>query len=261
MNRPSSLLSQRPSVFLTIATPEPGALDQVLEADWSGAGGVEWRLDQDHVVHPALLTADGNKAGMRVAEGIKRIRQKTGIPVCLTLRTADEGGAISLSRKNYGRFLRQLVEQKAAEMIDVEWRTLGPESRRLFMAAQRQGILTIGSRHEQRTPSDALLHQLFARPWALGASIAKVAVLPASVDDVLRLIAAAREAKRRQPDGALVALSMGAAGIWTRLGALTGSVMTFATLDRPMAPGQRSLHETVQLLDLIYSSDEGVQEE
>ena len=82
------------------------------------------------------------------------------------------------------------------------------------------------------------LSQRYAQAQALGADVAKVAVMPQAMDDVLTLLAATLHASRKL-DIPLIGMSMGGPGAITRLcGWAFGSALTFAVGQSASAPGQ-----------------------
>jgi 3-dehydroquinate dehydratase-1 len=72
-----------------------------------------------------------------------------------------------------------------------------------------------------------------------GADVAKLAVMPRSADDVLRLMRLTAEARAKFPALPLSIMAMGALGSITRVaGFLYGSDMAFAVGKQASAPGQ-----------------------
>ena len=89
-----------------------------------------------------------------------------------------------------------------------------------------------------------------------GASVAKIAVTPTNMDDVLSVL---RVAHRAQAELAIpvIAISMGRMGAVTRLmGAEFGSCATFATGPQgASAPGQYSVAQVRQLAQVLKPQD------
>jgi 3-dehydroquinate dehydratase-1 len=89
------------------------------------------------------------------------------------------------------------------------------------------------------TPSTAALLERIREMKSLGADIAKVAVMPRSYDDVLRVFQVTCAARREFPDLPLVTMAMGSMGVISRVaGFLFGSAMAFAVGQTASAPGQ-----------------------
>ena len=116
---------------------------------------------------------------------------------------------------------------------------LQPGAREALEGVHAQGVPVIASSHdfEQTPPSQELLARI-ERMWASGADIAKIAVMPRSAQDVLRLLEVTQEAVRAQR-GPVVTMSMGRLGGVSRLAGETfGSAMTFGSAGSASAPGQ-----------------------
>jgi len=83
-----------------------------------------------------------------------------------------------------------------------------------------------------------------------GASIAKVAVMPRSEEDVLRLLDVTIGARREFPDLPLCTMSMGRLGSITRVaGFLYGSDMAFAVGKEASAPGQIPIEDARRMAE------------
>ena len=73
----------------------------------------------------------------------------------------------------------------------------------------------------------------------MGGDVVKLAVMPETGEDVLRLMAASLDMRERYADRPFVTMSMGPMGAVTRIsGGLTGSAITFGTAGEASAPGQ-----------------------
>src|SRR5438105_2971047 len=98
--------------------------------------------------------------------------------------------------------------------------------------------------HGQALAYPAVCAPLVARTGdALVADVAKIAVMPQSMDDVLALLAATSRASRSLVIP-LVSMAMGPLGAVTRAnGWLFGSAMTFAVGASSSAPGQMPIED------------------
>ena len=86
---------------------------------------------------------------------------------------------------------------------------------------------------------------------ALGADIAKVAVMPRAMDDVLTLLQATLQASRTL-EIPVVSMAMGGLGTLTRVcGWAFGSAMTFAVGDGISAPGQMPIEDVEAALAVL----------
>ena len=85
----------------------------------------------------------------------------------------------------------------------------------------------------------------------LGADVAKIAVMPQSMDDVLALLAATERASRNV-DIPLVSMAMGPLGAVTRAaGWIFGSAMTFAVGASSSAPGQMPIEDVRLVVEAL----------
>jgi len=104
------------------------------------------------------------------------------------------------------------------------------------------------------TPGLETLASKFLTADQLGADVAKVAVMPRDLDDVLTLLTATREGskKLRIP---LISMSMGPYGAMTRLFGWTfGSALTFAVGASSSAPGQVPIEDLNTALAILQKS-------
>ena len=86
-----------------------------------------------------------------------------------------------------------------------------------------------------------------------GADITKIAVMPHSEQDVLTLLSATLEMKKTKGDRPFIAISMGSLGAISRLASeLFGSSMTFASLNEGSAPGQISINNMRDILNILH---------
>jgi 3-dehydroquinate dehydratase-1 len=86
---------------------------------------------------------------------------------------------------------------------------------------------------------------------ALGADVAKIAVMPQRAEDVLALLDATLRAARELPIP-VAGMSMGGLGAASRLcGGVFGSALTFAVAGAPSAPGQMPVGEVRAALETL----------
>lgn len=106
----------------------------------------------------------------------------------------------------------------------------------------------------QSTPAHAELSAKFALAQTLGGDIAKVAVMPERLEDVLTLLSATLESSQKL-DIPLISMSMGAYGSLTRLfGWTCGSAMSFAIGAAASAPGQVPIEDLNTVLEILNKS-------
>jgi 3-dehydroquinate dehydratase-1 len=202
---------------------------------------LEWRVD--------FFDRIGDAEAVIATAG--RIRQAAGgTPLLFTRRSAAEGGeAIALGEQQVVALYEALCAARAAELVDFEMRSDPAHLRRVREAARANGIALVLSYHDfTQTPPAAEILQRFRDAQALGADVAKVALMPRGPDDVLTLLAATLQASRELPIP-LISMSMGGYGALTRMfGWAFGSALTFAIGDRGSAPGQMPIEDLQAVL-------------
>lgn len=221
---------------------------------------IEWRLDYLGIWNEV---DDVNKAGQHILEinrGLDMIRSIADIPVILTLRTKDEGGAAVLSRRDYYVIIRDIIEGCDPDIIDIE--AFGPDSDEGFDPvefivdmAHGSGMMVILSNHDfGKTPPIEEMVKRICVMDQMGADIPKVAYMPRSEEDVLAVIQAAQTAAE-YTDKPFIALSMGDEGKPTRIcSGSSGSAITFAAAVEQSAPGQSGVAELMEHLKKYYSN-------
>ncbi|MDR3562432.1 MAG: type I 3-dehydroquinate dehydratase, partial [Negativicutes bacterium] len=101
------------------------------------------------------------------------------------------------------------------------------------------------------TPQREELAAKFNEAERYGLDVAKVAVMPEKLEDVLTLLAATLEAKQRLKIP-LISMSMGGYGAITRMmGGVFGSSLTFAVGQSASAPGQVPIDDLRTVLDIV----------
>ncbi len=90
-----------------------------------------------------------------------------------------------------------------------------------------------------------------------GADIPKIAVMPASEMDVIRLMEASLKAKELLKGNPVITMSMSGMGLVSRIAAEnTGSAVTFGCIGRPSAPGQIEVNKLKKMLDILHYKTE-----
>ena len=227
-----------------LATPDPldavTAAAQVLEC-LRGLGEV--------------IAADGADAG-------------AGAPLLVTCRTAAEGGRARLDDAVYAALLHSVLDgladwapERRPAAIDVEvQRGCLPQ---ICAQAHALDIDVVASFHDfEATLADQVLEEVLARMAREGADLAKIAVWPASADDVARLLGVCARATAGAGTGLgvpVAAMSMGALGAVSRVAPAFGSALTFAVVPdeqgqaRASAPGQLPIQDVRRCLELLQA--------
>jgi 3-dehydroquinate dehydratase-1 len=227
--------------FPAICAPLVGRTQEALLAEAAAVAAkkpdlIEWRVDfLQHI-------ADAN-AVAALAGRIKQASQ--GIPILFTCRWGREGGeAISLSQDEVVTLHRKVCESGQVDFIDFEMANEPGQLRLVREFSRANAVQLFLSSHDfQRTPDGEELKQRFAQAERLGADVAKVAVMPANMQDVLALLAATLQASRTLSIP-LVSMAMAGLGSVTRLcGGAFGSALSFAVGQSASAPGQLPIEE------------------
>ncbi len=211
-----------------IASIGEAPIDSAIKAKQLGADIMELRID--------LLGADARKILAQL--------NKLGLPVIITNRMKQEGGAWEVSED--GRIQKLLSLLPLADAVDIE---LCAEKRDVVVKkAKGTGKTVIISTHDfQRTPEIDIMLGVIRESFEAGADIAKLAVTPHSLEDVLRLL----EVTLRG-NGAVCTIAMGDMGRHSRVVApIYGSVMTYGYVDTPTAPGQLRVDELKYMLKIL----------
>lgn len=230
------------------ASDLPALLEQAHTCLQYGADLVEWRLDFFDLLldPPAML--DSLFALREILEDC---------PILLTCRSAQEGGAREIDDANaLFDTLQVLCASGQADLLDFECSA----SAALFALARTlttaSGMKLIGSYHNfAATPSAAELLAHFRAAHEAGADLAKIAVMPHTHSDVLRLMDATIQADAQLPIP-VIGISMGALGQISRYAAgFCRSVFSFAQAVDASAPGQISCDNLRQIMQLLPTTN------
>lgn len=208
---------------------------------------VEWRLD---------WYEDGLDAAKVIGTAEKLRKVLDDIPLLCTFRTAKEGGEKEIEPERYARLLKDLAASGKADMIDVEIFTGDAIVREIIDACHAAGVVVVGSNHDFfQTPPQAEIVSRLRKMQEMGADIPKIAVMPVCKKDVLTLLSATEEMATNFADRPLITMSMGGAGVISRLvGESMGSAMTFGAAAKASAPGQIGVKALDRVLEVIHNS-------
>jgi 3-dehydroquinate dehydratase-1 len=203
-------------------------VDSARRAKELGADILELRID--------LLDSDARLALQKI--------KKTGLPVIITNRIKQEGGAWKGSEDE--RILKLVSLLHMANAIDIELCARDRDA--VVKKARAAGKTVIISTHDfQKTPVNEVMKGKIRDSIAAGADIAKLAVMPTSLSDVLRLLDVTLQA-----EGDVCVMAMGDTGRHSRVVApLYGSVMTYGYVEKATAPGQFRVDELRHILDML----------
>ncbi len=211
---------------------------------------LEWRVDYFEDI--------GNAA--EVISVAASIRQDAGgIPLLFTRRSAKEGGEkISLAEDEVVTLYQAVCESRCVDIVDFEMNNNPVHIRQVREVSKANDTKLILSFHNfSFTPGLELLNQRFLEAEQLGADIAKVAVMPRNLEDVLTLMTATLKSSQKLKIP-LISMSMGGYGSLTRLFGWTfGSALTFAVGASSSAPGQVPIEDLNTVLGILQKSIAG----
>lgn len=205
---------------------------------------IEWRAD----FFSAIAQTDEVLA---LAHDIRGIAADTTL--IFTIRSAREGGQpIPLTQRQSVELAAEICRKTGIEYVDCELGNAREDLELLREAASAGGTKVIGSFHNfERTPDATFLLDKLLEAERLGLDVAKVAVMPNGLEDVLTLLAVTLEAKKscKVP---VITMSMGGYGALTRMvGGVFGSSLTFAVAKSSSAPGQVPIEDLRTVLEIV----------
>ncbi len=168
-----------------------------------------------------------------------------------TIRSETEGGEkLATGCPSIFEINRFIIENRLADMVDMELFSCDESSYELIELAHSNGIKIIMSNHDfKSTPAVDEIVRRLCLMQDKGADIAKIAVMPENKKQLLELLMATETMNSEYARVPIVTISMGKLGALSRVcGQVFGSAITFASLDRESAPGQIPLGELNDLL-------------
>lgn len=238
----------RPKTIVPVMGADAAALTAEVEAAVAaGADCIEWRADfLAGLCEPERLE--------HAARAVRTAADET--PVLFTIRTASQGAALELAPAPYAELLRSAIGTGDIDLVDIECDKGDDLIRELIECAREHRVATVVSFHNfDRTPATDELIATLAHARELGADIPKMAVMPQSKQDTLRLLAATDEVTRVRGISPVITMAMGADGAVSRLlGEEYGSAMTFSSVEGASAPGQIDLAHTKAALEALHQA-------
>jgi len=205
---------------------------------------LEWRID--------FFDAIADTAAVLAA--LAQIRQRApATPLLFTRRSTIEGGeTIALNETQVLALYAAVCASGQIDLIDYELANDATHVAQVRASAKAHGVQLVLSFHNfSYTPGFEALVDKFLSAEQQGADVAKVAVMPRDMDDVLTLLRAtqAASAKARVP---LISMAMGPMGAITRAaGWMFGSSLSFAVGAASSAPGQMAIADLNAVLSVL----------
>lgn len=208
---------------------------------------VEWRADWFEKINDVF----------EVKRIVLKLREILGDKVILfTYRTIDEGGNGTLEPAEYKKLYMQVSEIEDIDMIDLELFHGEEIIYDIIEKAKNYNKKIVISNHDfEKTPSNEELIQRVDKMQEMKADIAKIAVMPNTKRDVLRLMDTTQEIHNRGVNCPIVSISMGELGVLSRISAeFYGSAITFGSVGKKSAPGQLDAEELIHMLRMIHEN-------
>lgn len=205
---------------------------------------IEWRVD----MFAPFQRARTLSARLSALEQGWTAVESASVPVLATIRTSDEGGAVTLTSQEYRACVKALAQW--ADAVDVQ---VGAEGAvELLEELAPTSAVVVASNHDfAATPPEDEVFGTLQQMQILGADIAKVAYAARGPVDLLAVMNAQMRAKDAL-DVPVIAIAMGIPGAMSRIaGMAVGSAATFATVGAASAPGQFSARQVREALDLM----------
>ena len=223
-----------------------GVVTKIRELGEKKVQMLEWRVDcYEEVGNPESVK--------KVLEQVKPfVRESIFL---FTFRTKQQGGSLRMEERKILQLNEIAAKSGCADMIDLEFfEATRPEKE--IRRFQRMGVRIIASHHDfDGTPDERILHMLMDQMQQGGADVAKLAVMPNSVDDVVRLLKLTNDTRQKYPTLPVVTMSMGGLGVISRLsGEVFGSCITFGADGAVSAPGQMQMEKLADILDALHAS-------
>lgn len=189
----------------------------------------------------------------KVIELLNKVKIASDKPVLFTFRTKNEGGMHEMSEEKYFLLNKNVVESGLVDLIDIELFSNEESIKDTISLAKSKDVKVIMSNHEfSITPSKEEIVSRLVKMQEYDADITKIVVMPNCDEDVLTLMSACLEMKKKKADRPFITIAMGSLGIVTRLtGQLLGSCLTFTTLSKSSAIGQINVKNAREILNLI----------
>ena len=233
-------LKKKPAIIAVILEKP---LETPKKAAEIGADILEIRLD--------LL---GIKDRDIAAETIRKIKSETGLPIIITTRSYIEGGKWNGRESERIGLIKDLLSLKEGpDAVDIELYIDEDERDKTVELAKNNGKTVIISSHDfSKTPSFTEMKATLEDAFIAGADIAKLAVMPRSMKNILDLLRVTLDVGGAGK--AICTIAMGDLGKHTRVIApYYGSVMTYASVEntRLTPPGQLPLEKLKKIMEFL----------
>lgn len=206
----------------------------------------EWRAD-------CFLNISDKEQMFEILHSLRRILGN--LPILFTLRTKKEGGEWEFSYDTYEKKLLQVSESGFVDAVDIEAFFREEKTAGLIEKVKRCGVAAVASNHDfLKTPPKEEMMRRLTRMKEWNADIAKLAVMPQNLQDVMALLEATKEVSQQENMCPLITMSMSEMGEISRIcGEMSNSAVTFACVGKASAPGQMEIGELKRGMQFVHS--------
>ena len=234
----------KPLVCISVMDSEKDAIiAEVKRLIASGVEMIEWRVD----------AFSGIKSPNAVRQVLLELAPWVKDTILVfTFRSKEQGGECSLSGDEIYDLHQIAAESKVVDFIDVEYFYIEDADEEIY-TLKKMGAKVITSHHDFReTPSSDVIFMLLEQMKQSNADIVKMAMMPNTADDVLRLLEETNNFHKRYPKQPIITMSMGKLGMISRVaGEIFGSCVTFGAGKNASAPGQVEMGKLKFILDVL----------
>lgn len=188
------------------------------------------------------------------AETIRKVKSETGLPIIITNRSYIEGGKWGGEEAERIGLIKDLLSLRdGPDAVDIELSIDEDERDRAVEAAKNNGKTVIISSHDfSKTPSFVEMKATLEDAFIAGADIAKLAVMPQSMKNVIDLLRVTLDVGGAGRE--ICTIAMGDLGKHTRVIApFYGSVLTYASVENTILtpPGQLPVDKLKKIMELL----------
>jgi 3-dehydroquinate dehydratase-1 len=204
---------------------------------------IEWRVDY----------YKDAKNIEKVKNILEKIYEETNFPILFTFRNKDEGGEVEFDKNYYLKLLKEIISTKKIDLVDIELSKINTFEKDLVDIAKKNNVKVLMSSHNfSYTPKKDDIIKTLCVMQENKADLAKIAVMPTCEEDVLTLLLATSEMKKKYAKIPIITVSMGKLGMISRIvGHNFGSSVTFASAKNSSAPGQINVEDLNEILKII----------
>lgn len=209
----------------------------------NGAQMMEWRVD-------AFEGALEIEKIQEVLLELEKIVSKTIF--VYTFRSKSEGGLCDAKEDLISNIYLLGAESAVVDFVDVEFYSF-TGANAMITRIQELGKKVISSYHNfEMTPELKGIEERLDGMAKSTADIVKIALMPHSKEDVLRLLEGSILFKEKYENRLLISMSMGELGVVSRImGSFTGSCVSFGIGKEKSAPGQIKYENLQRIIEYI----------